>query len=87
MDKWLRRYEQNTETRRSRKVVKNVKRGNKAKFDQIPYNLVDITDDAMINTVHQHVMEAHDMLENSEMTDVMVGQKYIQLADMVVRGI
>ena len=38
LDKWLRRYEQNTETRGSRKVVKNAKRGNKAKFDQIPYS-------------------------------------------------
>ena len=31
------RYKQNTETRGSRKVVKIAKRGNKAKFDQIPY--------------------------------------------------
>ena len=37
MDKWLKRYKQNTETRGSRKVVKNAKRGNKAKLDQIPY--------------------------------------------------
>ena len=37
MDKWLRRYDQNTETCGSRKVIKNVKRWNKAIFDQIPY--------------------------------------------------
>ena len=40
LGKWLRRYEQNTETCDSRKVIKNVKRGNKAKFDQIPYSSV-----------------------------------------------
>ena len=50
-------------------------------------DLVDVVDDAMINTVHQHIVEARGMLENGEMTDVLAGQKYVQLADAVVRVI
>ena len=50
-------------------------------------NLVDVVDDAMINAVHRHIVEARGMLENGEMTDVLAGQKYVQLADAVVRVI
>ena len=50
LDKWLRRYKENTETCRSRKVVKNVERGDKAKFDQIPYKRLQI----VISRYRQH---------------------------------
>ena len=48
-------------------------------------DLVDVADDAMINAVHRRIVEARGMLENGEMTDVQVGQKYVQLVDAVVR--
>ena len=48
---------------------------------------VDVADDAMINTVHWRIVEVRGMLENGEMSDVQVGQKYVQLADAVVKGI
>ena len=41
----------------------------------------------MINAVHRRIVEARGMLENGEMTDVEAGQKYVQLADTVVRVI
>ena len=49
-------------------------------------DLVDVADNAMINTVHRHIVEGHGMLENHKMTDVLAGQKYVQLADAVVSG-
>ena len=48
-------------------------------------DLVDVADDAMINAVHRRIVEARGMLENGEMTDVEAEQKYVQLADAVVR--
>ena len=50
-------------------------------------DLVGEADDAMINAVHRRIVEARAMLENREMTDVEAGQKYVQLADAVVRVI